>query len=78
MLWAEVVQSRAAVPDAAALDAVQQVDPGLPDAVNRRQVASLQSMAGEFGLPPSAAPEAAGPRYAWPMWPTCGWYRSRK
>ncbi len=59
VLWAEVVQSRAAVPDAAALDAVQQVDPGLPDAVNRRQVAILQSMAGELGLPPSAAPEAA-------------------
>ena len=33
VLWAEVVQARAAVPDVAALDAVQQVDPGLPDAV---------------------------------------------
>jgi endonuclease G len=59
VLWASVVESRAAVPHVAALDAVQQVDPGLPDAFNRRQVAILQSMAGELGLPPSAALEAA-------------------
>src|ERR1044072_9684778 len=58
VLWAEVVQGRAAVPDVAALDAVQRVDPGLPDAVNRRQVAVLQSMAAEPGVqatPASAA-----------------------
>jgi endonuclease G len=59
VLWAEVVQGRAAVPDVAALDAVQQVDPGLPDAVNRRQVAILQAMARELGLPADAAPAAA-------------------
>jgi hypothetical protein len=45
VLWAAVVQGRAAVPDVAALDTVQQVDPGLPDEVNRRQVAVLQAMA---------------------------------
>jgi len=58
VLWAAVVQGRAAVPDVAALDAVQRVDPGLPDAVNRRQVAVLQSMAHELGIqatPASAA-----------------------
>src|SRR3954466_2205294 len=49
VLWAAVVQGRAAVPDVAALDAVQRVDPGLPDPVNRRQVAVLQSMAHELG-----------------------------
>jgi hypothetical protein len=59
VLWAEVVQARAAVPDVAALDAVQQVDPGLPDAVNRRQVAVLNAMAGELGLPAAVAPAAA-------------------
>lgn len=59
VLWAEVIQARAAVPDVAALDAVQQVDPGLPDAVNRRQVAVLNAMAGELGLPAAAAPAAA-------------------
>ena len=51
--------SRAAVPDVAALDAVQQVDPGLPDVVNRRQVAVLQAMAAELGADPSVVPEAA-------------------
>jgi hypothetical protein len=59
VLWAEVVQGRAAVPDVAALDAVQRVDPGLPDAVNRRQVAVLQSMARELGLPAAAQPATA-------------------
>lgn len=59
VLWAEVVQGRVAVPDVAALDAVQRVDPGLPDAVNRRQVAVLQSMAGELGLPAAAQPATA-------------------
>jgi hypothetical protein len=59
VLWAAVVQSRAAVPDVAALDAVQQVDPGLPDAVNRRQVAVLQAMAAELGPQPDVVPEAA-------------------
>jgi endonuclease G, mitochondrial len=60
VLWAEVVQARAAVPDVAALDAVQRVDPGLPDAVNRRQVAVLNAMAGELGLPAAAStPPAA-------------------
>src|SRR3954453_21021714 len=49
VLWAAVVQGRAAVPDVAALDAVQRVDPGLPDPVNRRQVAVLESMAHELG-----------------------------
>src|ERR1044072_2637319 len=58
VLWAEVVQSRAAVPDVAALDAVQRVDPGLPDAVNRRQVAVLQSMAHELGVQASPASAA--------------------
>jgi endonuclease G, mitochondrial len=55
VLWAEVVQGRAAVPDVATLDAVQRVDPGLPDPVNRRQVAVLQSMAHELGAPASPA-----------------------
>jgi hypothetical protein len=55
VLWAEVVQGRAAVPDVATLDAVQRVDPGLPDPVNRRQVAVLQSMAHELGVQPSTA-----------------------
>src|SRR3954468_11989737 len=57
VLWAAVVQGRAAVPDVAALDAVQRVDPGLPDPVNRRQVAVLQSMVHELGQasPASAA-----------------------
>jgi hypothetical protein len=55
VLWAEVVQGRAAVPDVATLDAVQRVDPGLPDAVNRRQVAVLQSMAHELGVQASPA-----------------------
>ena len=59
MLWAAVVQGREAVPDVAALEAVQQIDPGLPDAVNRRQVAILRAMAGELGFRLSAAPEAA-------------------
>ncbi|HEX3202506.1 MAG TPA: hypothetical protein VHW42_11320, partial [Actinomycetes bacterium] len=59
VLWAEVVQGRVAVPDVAALDAVQRVDPGLPDAVNRRQVAVLQSMARELGLPAAAQPATA-------------------
>jgi len=59
VLWAAVVQGRAAVPDVAALDAVQQVDPGLPDAVNRRQVAVLQAMAAELGAHPAVVPEAA-------------------
>jgi endonuclease G len=59
VLWAAVVQGRAAVPDVAALDAVQQVDPGLPDAVNRRQVAVLQAMAAELGAQPDVVPEAA-------------------
>jgi hypothetical protein len=59
VLWAAVVQGRAAVPDVAALDAVQQVDPGLPDAVNRRQVAVLQAMAAELGAQPDMVPEAA-------------------
>jgi endonuclease G, mitochondrial len=58
VLWAAVVQARAAVPDVAALDAVQQVDPGLPDAVNRRQVAVLQAMARELGVQPAVAAEA--------------------
>ena len=53
VLWAAVVQGRAAVPDVAALDAVQQVDPGLPDVVNRRQVAVLQAMAAELGAQPT-------------------------
>jgi pimeloyl-ACP methyl ester carboxylesterase len=38
---------------------VQQVDPGLPDAVNRRQVAVLQAMAAELGAQPDVVPEAA-------------------
>jgi len=59
VLWAAVVQGRAAVPDVAALDAVQQVDPGLPDAVNRRQVAVLQAMAAELGAHSAVVPEAA-------------------
>jgi hypothetical protein len=58
VLWAEVVQGRAAVPDVATLDAVQRVDPGLPDPVNRRQVAMLESMARELGREPSTAAEA--------------------
>jgi hypothetical protein len=56
VLWAAVVQGRAAVPDVAALDAVQQVDPGLPDVVNRRQVAVLQAMAAELGARPWRGP----------------------
>src|SRR4051812_6165995 len=59
VLWAAVVQGRAAVPDVAALDAVQRVDPGLPDPVNRRQVAVLQSMAHELGGQASPASAAA-------------------
>jgi hypothetical protein len=59
VLWAAVVQGRAAVPDVAALNAVQQVDPGLPDVVNRRQVAVLQAMAAELGAQPDVVPEAA-------------------
>jgi endonuclease G, mitochondrial len=58
VLWAQVVQARAAVPDVAALDTVQQVDPGLPDAVNRRQLAVLQAMARELGLQPAEEPAA--------------------
>jgi endonuclease G, mitochondrial len=58
VLWAAVVQGRAAVPDVAALDAVQRVDPGLPDEVNRRQVAVLQSMAHELGVQASPASAA--------------------
>jgi len=58
VLWAAVVQGRAAVPDVAALDAVQRVDPGLPDPVNRRQVAVLESMAHELGGQPSPASAA--------------------
>ena len=50
VLWAAVVQGRAAVPDVAALRAVQQVDPWAPDEVNRREVAVLQPW-----LPSSAA-----------------------
>jgi endonuclease G len=57
VLWAAVVQGRAAVPEVAALDAVQRVDPGLPDPVNRRQVAVLQSMAHE--LDGQASPASA-------------------
>jgi len=49
----------AAVPDVATLSAVQQVDPGLPDAVNHRQVAVLRSMAHELGLQTDMTPEAA-------------------
>ena len=59
VLWANLVQGRAAVPDVAALSAVQQVDPGLPDAVNLRQAALLQAMAAELGADPDMAPEAA-------------------
>lgn len=59
VLWAAVVQGRAAVPDVAALNAVQQVDPGLPDVVNRRQVAVLQAMAAELAADPGVVPEAA-------------------
>jgi endonuclease G, mitochondrial len=59
VLWAAVVQGRVAVPDVAALDAVQQVDPGLPDVVNRRQVAVLQAMAAELGAQLDLVPEAA-------------------
>jgi endonuclease G, mitochondrial len=66
VLWAAVVQGRAAVPDVAALDAVQQVDPGLPDAVNRRQVAVLQAMARERGVQPAVEPAAM---LAIPTWP---------
>jgi endonuclease G len=58
VLWAQVVQARAAVPNVAALDTVQQVDPGLPDAVNRRQLAVLQAMARELGLQPAEEPAA--------------------
>jgi hypothetical protein len=58
VLWAAVVQGRAAVPDVATLDAVQRVDPGLPDPVNRRQVAVLQSMAHELGVQASPASAA--------------------
>jgi hypothetical protein len=59
VLWAAVVEGRAAVPDVATLSAVQQVDPGLPDAVNRREIAVLQSMARELGFHDDATPEAA-------------------
>jgi endonuclease G len=59
VLWAAVVEGRAAVPEVATLDAVQRVDPGLPDVVNRRQVAVLESMARELGFEPAAAQEAA-------------------
>jgi hypothetical protein len=58
VLWAAVVQGRAAVPDVAVLNAVQRVDPGLPDPVNRRQVAVLQSMAHELGVQASPASAA--------------------
>jgi hypothetical protein len=58
VLWAAVVQARAAVPDVAALDTVQQVDPGLPDEINRRQVAVLQAMARELGVQPAMEPAA--------------------
>jgi len=58
VLWAAIVQGRAAVRDVAALDAVQRVDPGLPDPVNRRQVAVLQSMAHELGVQASPASAA--------------------
>jgi hypothetical protein len=59
VLWAEVVQQRAAVPDVATLDAVQRVDPGLPDAMNRRQIEVLRSMADELGWQPAAKAVAA-------------------
>lgn len=67
VLWAAVVQGRAAVPDVATLSAVQQLDPGLPDAVNLRQVAVLRSMAHELGLQTDMTPEAAFalPTSAW-------------
>src|SRR3954468_4130369 len=58
VLWAAIVQGRAAGRDGAALDAVQRVDPGLPDPVNRRQVAVLQSMAHELGAQASPASAA--------------------
>jgi hypothetical protein len=64
-LWAAVVQARAAVPDVAALDTVQQVDPGLPEEVNRRQVAVLQAMARELGMQPAVEPAAM---FAVPTW----------
>ena len=35
------------------------MDPGLPDAVNLRQIALLQAMAAELGADPDMAPEAA-------------------
>jgi hypothetical protein len=65
VLWAAVVQGRAAVPDVATLDLVQRVDPGLPDEVNKRQVEVLGSMAGELGWqepspPPTASTGATG------------------
>jgi hypothetical protein len=66
VLWAAVVQGRAAVPDVAALDTVQQVDPGLPDEVNRRQLAVLQAMARELGVQPAVEPAAM---LAVPTWP---------
>src|SRR4051794_3071517 len=68
VLWAAVVQGRAAVPDVAALDAVQRVDPGLPDPVNRRQVAVLQSMAHELGGQASPASAASAALLAVPSW----------
>src|SRR3954453_20690124 len=57
VLWAAVVQGRAAVPEGADLDALQRVVPGLPDPQNRRQVAVLQSMAHE--LDGQASPASA-------------------
>ncbi|HKE98831.1 MAG TPA: hypothetical protein VKG45_07870 [Actinomycetes bacterium] len=50
VLWAATVQGRAAVPDVATLNAVGRVDPGLPNVVNRRQLAVLGAMAGELGM----------------------------
>ena len=45
---------------------MQQVDPGLPDAVNRRQVAVLQAMARELGVQPAVEQAAM---LAIPTWP---------
>jgi len=59
VLYAAMVQGRAAVPDVASLDAVGWVDPGLPAQVNLQQVAMLRDMATELGFDSTVGPDAA-------------------
>lgn len=57
VLYAAMVQGRAAVPDVTSLDAVGWVDPGLPAQVNLQQVAMLRDMATELGFDSTVVPE---------------------